>query len=194
MGFEDIQALHEDCILIATEEIARIPVLGDQAQGLLRTHPADQDGRVRPGERLRVVDRVGQLEVFALVSGRVSRPHLRGNLEGLLQHFEAFFDRWEIQAQAFGLVLVPGRADPEIGSPTGKHVQGGDGFDHHGGVAIDHASNQQADLDLLGDSGEEAQGSVAFDHPVLRLTEPGAKLEEVIHDPDAIETALVDRL
>ena len=91
-------------------------------------------------------------------------------------------------------MLVPGGADSEISPPTREYVQRGHRLDHQRRVAVNDAAHQQPDLDLVRDPGEEAQCRIALQHLRFWLAQPRSELEEVVHHPQAIETALVRRL
>jgi hypothetical protein len=58
----------------------------------------------------------------------VAAPHLQADLQGLLEPLEPLADRGERDAQPARLLLVPGGADAEPGTPAGQHVQRGDGL------------------------------------------------------------------
>ena len=75
------------------------------------------------GERLGVVMREIQLVVLAVKWGWIAGKHLVSDLQGLLQLFEAIFQRGEWQPQADSFMFVPGRADPRIGPAPGEHIQ-----------------------------------------------------------------------
>ena len=84
------------------------------------------------------------------------------------------------------LLLVPGRADPEVGAPAGEDVEGGDRLDQQAGVAIGDAGDERPELDPLGARRREGQRAVPFEH--LHLGRPDhADLEEVVHHPEAGE-------
>ncbi len=95
------------------EQVARLRVAGDQEQRLLLPAPADDDGRVGPGQRLRGVERAPEPVVRAVVGAVVVRPHLQADLQRLLEALEALGRRWEEQPEPAGLRLVPRRADAE---------------------------------------------------------------------------------
>ncbi len=59
MPSEDFQPLFDHLVCLGRKEIAGIPILRYEAQGLSRTHTANQDGRMGLAEGLGVIDRVG---------------------------------------------------------------------------------------------------------------------------------------
>jgi hypothetical protein len=101
----------------AGEQIARVAILGDEAQGFLLAPAADQDGRMRLGERLRAVERLSQSKMSAGIRRCLARPHLFGNLQSLLQPLESFLERRERHAEAAGFTREPRRANPQVGPP-----------------------------------------------------------------------------
>jgi transcriptional regulator len=83
----------------AGEQVARVGVLGHEAQRLLLPAAPDHDRGVRPGQRLRRVQRPPQLIVLALVGALVAAPHLQADLQGFLQPLEPLGDRRERDAE-----------------------------------------------------------------------------------------------
>src|SRR5579872_4520258 len=94
-------------------DVARVRVAGHQPEGLLLARAADQDRRVRAAERLRRVQRAGQVVVLAVERRLGARPHLLADEDGLFEPLETLGGGREEQAEAAGLVLVPRRADAE---------------------------------------------------------------------------------
>ena len=79
-------------------------VLCNKAQGLAFATPADKNRG--PVDRLRRTQRLGQLVMLAFEWSVVVRiPHLRADLQSLLESFEAFADRREGHAKATMLTL-----------------------------------------------------------------------------------------
>ena len=81
---EDVELVLEGGV-IAGEQVARIRVLGHHAQRLLLAATPNQDGRVRPLDGLRRVQRLGQLVVLAGKRLDLARPHLQADAQRLLQ-------------------------------------------------------------------------------------------------------------
>src|SRR6185437_8047940 len=99
-------------LVAAGEQVARVGVLGDQAKRLLLAAAPDHDRRVRPGQRLRRVQRPPKRVVLALVGLLVAPPHLQADLQRLLKPLEALGDRGEGYAKSPRFLLVPRGADP----------------------------------------------------------------------------------
>jgi len=103
----------------AGEEVAGLGVPRDQAQRLALARSADHDRRMRLRDSRRMVQRPLQLVVLAAVRGLVAAPHLPADLQRLLQPLESLGNRRERDAEAAGLLLVPGRADAQPGTTAG---------------------------------------------------------------------------
>src|SRR5581483_6934359 len=80
VGAQDIQLVLKSLIAQAREQIARIPVLRHQAQGLFFATPANQNRRMWLAHRPRRVERALELIMLALERPLISRPHLVRNL------------------------------------------------------------------------------------------------------------------
>ena len=78
------------------------------------------------------------------------------------------------------LTLVPGRADAEHRPAAGQHVERRHDLGQQARVAVGDARDDQAKGHALCLAGEEAEGSVALEHRVLRGGEL-LHLEPVIH-------------
>src|SRR5205823_10685086 len=94
----------------AGEEVARLRVAGDHPQRLPLSATADEDRRMRPGQRLRGVQRALELVVPAVERAFVVAPHAQADLQRLLQALEPLGQWGKRNAQAAGLLPVPGRA------------------------------------------------------------------------------------
>src|SRR5581483_7980019 len=170
-----LAVLAQDLQLVAqvgvAEEVARIAVLRHQPQRLALTAAADDDGRVRPLQRLRRVEGALQRVVPAVVRRLVVAPHLQHDLQRLLESLEALADGREGEAEAARLLLVPGRADAEHGPPPGDDVERRHRLGEQRRLAVDHPRHHGEELDLRGAPGEEAEGGVRLQHLVLGGTD-----------------------
>ena len=149
------------------EEVARVAVLRDQAQGLAFAAAADEHRR--PGDRLRRAERLGELVVLALERPVVVRvPHLRADLQRLLEALEPLGERRERDAEARGArARTRPRRCPARPAP-GEHVERGDGLGEQAGVAVGDARDQQAEVDRGRVGGQVAERRVALEHRGLR--------------------------
>jgi len=119
----------------------------------------------------------------------VFRPHLPGDLQGLLQALEALGGAGEGDSQAAMLALEPGGADSKPGPPSREHVQGGGLLDQQTRKAIGHPGHHRAQAHPPGVGRHEGQGGIALQHVHLGRADVG-DLEEVVHDPEAGEAHL----
>src|SRR5262245_11564991 len=103
---------------VAGEQVAGIGVAGHQPQRLLLATATDQDRWMRLTQRRRRAQWLGQRVVLAVDRLRVATPHVRGDLERFLEHFETFSDARKRQPESARLALVPAGADTEPGSTT----------------------------------------------------------------------------
>ena len=174
----------------AREKVARVGVLGDHPQRLLLAAAADHDRRVRPGQRLRRVERALERVVLAAVGLLVAVPHLQADLQGLLQPLEALRDRRERDAEPARLLLVPGRPDAEPRPAVRQHVEGGDDLGQDARLPVDHAGDHGEQLRARGAGGQVAERGVPLEH--LLLGRPHDRdLEEVVHHRDVLEPGVV---
>jgi drug/metabolite transporter (DMT)-like permease len=174
------------------EQVARVGVLRDQAQGLLLPSPADEDRRARRLQRPRDADRLRQLVVLALVGAVVVAPHLLADLQRLLEPLEPLGDRRVRHAEGAVLALVPGRADAEHRPAAGQHVEGGDDLGEQTRVPVGDPADKQAEPQPLGLGGDEVQHRVALEHRVARGREV-LHLEVVVHRGEPAEPGLLGR-
>src|SRR5215213_9824337 len=156
VALQDLQLVTDRPRPTVRKEVASVGVLRNQAQGLLLTRAADHDGGMRTAHGRRVVHRLLEAVMLALIRLDFSRPHLVGDLQGFFQPLEALGGRRERHAQAPGLALVPPRADAEVGAPTREHVEGGGGLQQDARITVVYASNQGAELHPLGDARQVA--------------------------------------
>ena len=113
------------------EEVARVRVLGDQAQRFLFAHAPDQDARAWPAHGLGHIERAFKLVMLpgeGFLATPLALPHLQADPQGFFQALEAFGDRRERNAEPAALRLVPGRADTEPRAAAREDVQGRHGF------------------------------------------------------------------
>src|SRR5205814_8769909 len=95
-------------------------------RSLLRAAARDQDRDARGRDRLRRIHQAHCVELAAVECGlraALALPHLVGDLERLLELLEPLAERWEREAEAARLDLVPGGADPEPGATARQDVQ-----------------------------------------------------------------------
>ena len=174
----------------AGEQVAGLGVAGDEPQRLPLAGAADQDWRMRCRQRLRVVQRPRQLIVPALIRGLVAAPHLQADLERFLQPLEPLGDRRERDAQAPGLLLIPGRADAKPRTAAGQHVERGHDLRQDSRVPVDGAGHEGDQLCPGRAAGQVSQRGVRLEHVVLRRAHH-VDLEEVIHHADELEPGIV---
>jgi hypothetical protein len=167
----------------AGEDVARVGVLGDKPQRLLLPGAADHQVRVRPGQALGRVEGPAELVVLPVERLFGIRPHLEADPDRLLELLEALRRRREVEAEAAGFVLVPGRADAEPDAATGEHVQGGDRLGQQRRLAVDDAGDQGVQQGVLGVRDDEPEGRVGLEHLVLGRAH-AADLPEVVHHAD----------
>src|SRR4051794_21090486 len=80
------QHVHLVCDVVgATEDVARVGVLRDQAQGLPLTTAADHDARPRRADGWRAAQGLVQLVLPTAVRAVVVAPHLQADLDRLLE-------------------------------------------------------------------------------------------------------------
>ena len=137
-------------------------------------------------ERLRVVERPGQLVVGAFEGCVVSAPHLQADLQCLFQALEALGEWREEKAEPCGLLFVPGGADSEHRPAAGEHVEGRHRLRQQAGLAVDDAGDEGEQLHPARGPGEEAEGRRRLEHLLFRTT-ASDHLEEMVHDAYPIE-------
>src|SRR5437879_8909696 len=123
MAAQHVELTLELFITQAREEVAGVAVLRHHPQRLLLAGAADHNGRVRALYGLRRVQRALELVVLAVIWLFVARPHLQRDLQCLFQPLEALGRRGDRHTQPTMLLLVPRRADAEIGAPTREYVE-----------------------------------------------------------------------
>src|SRR6185312_16674650 len=124
--------------------------------------------------------------VLAVIGLGLARPHLKRDLDEFFQPLEALFHWRERNAQPTMLLLIPGSADPEIGSPAREHVEGGSRLDQQTRVAIGDARHHGAQADALCLACGECERAPAFEHLFL-FGANSPNLEEMIHHPQTIK-------
>jgi len=88
------------------------------------------------------------------------------------------------------LTLVPGGADAQEGPATAEHVEGGDDLGEQPGVPVGDAGDEQAEVEVAGLSGQEAERGVALEHRLGWAAER-LHLEPVVHHRQRAHAALV---
>ena len=184
----------EDLELVAAlagvghEDVARVGVLGYEAEGLPLAAAADHDPR--PGQRWRHVDGLRESMVAALDRRPVAGEHRPGDPQRLLELLEPLGARRPRQPQPDRFALVPAGSDGEVGRPVaGEHVQRRGRLHQQAGRAKHGVPDHRPEGDALRRLRQEPERRVRLEHRLLRAAEPGVlgQLEEVIHDPQARE-------
>src|SRR6185369_2613053 len=180
-------------VLRPAEDVRRVRVPGDEAQGLLLATAADHDRDARPRDRLRRVEQVGRLVDAALQTlarTLLALEHLLRDLECLLEHLEAHAERREVESEPHGFLLVPGGAEAQPGTAAGQHVERRRGLDPDARMPVVDAADHQSDARPFRVGADESEGRPALEHRLVdRAHAPD--LEEVVHDPDRIEADIV---
>ena len=107
----------------ATEDVARVCVLGHQPQRLSLPATADEDRDPRAADRLRGIDGVGGHKMRArelAVRAAPLGPHLVGEAKGVLQPFEPILQRGEVEAEALRQDVHAARSRSTRVRPTGR--------------------------------------------------------------------------
>src|SRR6266851_8465864 len=99
----------------AGEQVAGLSVLSDQPQRFALAAAADQDRRVRAGERLRRVQGALKTVMLAGIRAVGIAPHLQADLQGLFEPLEPLSGGRECQPKPVCLIGIPGGADAEPG-------------------------------------------------------------------------------
>src|SRR5207247_11270411 len=135
----------------------------------------------------------GQMVVLARLRFAATCPHLQRYLPGLLHALKAFRHWRKGNAQPLVFLLVPGRSNAKVSASLREDIQGSGGLHQNARIAISDARYQCAKLDATRFAGCEGQRHPPFKH--LIFWRPGeAYLEEMIHDPHAIETGFIGTL
>ncbi len=95
-----------------------------------------------------------------------------------------------VAAFAFGFLLVPGSAEGKIGAAAREHVQRRHRLHENTRIAIDHPGRHRAELHSLGQGSQVSERRVSLQHVVLGWAN-AVDLEEMIHDPEAVEPGIV---
>src|SRR6185436_18216215 len=134
--------------------------------------------------------RAGVLPVELALRPSFTLEHRVRDLKRLLEELEPLAERWEREAQRAGLLLVPGRADPEPRSTTGQHVERRRGLDPESRVAVVDAADHQPEASPGRVGGKEPKGGPALEHRLIDLADT-PDLEEMVHHPDRIEPDII---
>ncbi len=171
------------------EEVAGVRVAGHERKGAVFSHPADEDSG--PVDRGGLVDRRLEAVVAAAERSGVAVPHVGGELEELFEAAEALGRGFERQAEIGGLVGLVAGAHTEPRPTAREHVEGGHDLDQECGRAHGRPGDHGAELHGRGRGGEEAEGGVGLEHRFVDAG-GGVHLQEVVGDPQGVETGLVD--
>jgi glutaryl-CoA dehydrogenase len=180
------------CHLGGVEDIARVRVAGHQPQRLLFPGAADENGRVRPGRRLRGIQGAFQLVVLPVERAVILAPHLQADAQRLIEPFEPFGKRREEQAEPVCFGLVPGRPDAQHRPAARQHVQRGDLLGQQPRLPVDHRRHDREQLDPGGPRGQPAQRGVGLEHLVFwRPDVPD--LPHMVHHANPVHATLLGR-
>ena len=119
------------------EDVAGIRVLGHQAQRLPLPAAADHDRHPGPADGLRRVEQARRRDVRALEWPPplpLPPDHISCAMRSVSSsHSKRSPQRRHREPEPGGLLLVPGRTDPEPGTPAGQDVERGGGLDPEAG-------------------------------------------------------------
>jgi hypothetical protein len=93
----------------------------------------------------RLAERVGQMNLLAIEGHALAVEESAQHDRGLLELIEAILDRQERHPEGAELVLVPARAEPELGAAPAQVVDRDGGFAEHARVSVADAKDQTAD-------------------------------------------------
>src|SRR5205807_8219037 len=111
--------------------------------------------------------------VTAVEGGRVLAEHRSADLQRLLETVQALPGRWEVEAEALVLLLVPGGTDPQDGSSPADDVEGRHHLGDERRVAVGHPGDQRAQLHRarLGRQGTEER--ISLEHRLAGASQRG---------------------
>src|SRR5579859_152439 len=110
-----------------------------------------------------------------------------GDLECLLETFEALLERRKRHSERAMLVFVPGRADAEEAAAFRQYVERGGLLDQNAGVPVGHASDERANTHASGPRRDEAQRGIGLEHRIPIRALARAEGKEVVHDGELVE-------
>ena len=157
--------------LEASPQVVGIRVLRDQLESHLLAAAADQDRESRL-ERRRVVADVDGVVVRAGGRGRLPVEHASQDRQSLAEPAQALrYPGPELDPEIAGFVLVPGRADPQVGTPAADVIQGGCHLGHQGRVPIRVGADHEPDPDPLGGGGPGRDRQPALEERPVRVAD-----------------------
>ena len=187
---QDVQLVPERCAVVGdVEEVARVRVAGDQGQGPLLAHPADE--HPGPGDGNGVVDRLLEPVAGSVERSDVVVPQVRGELQQLLEQHEPFGGALEPQPGHGRLVGLVAGAHTQPGAAAGEHVERGDDLDEQRGRTDRRPRDHGAELHRVGHRSEVPERGVGLEH---RFVDGRGRvhLQEVIGDPQRVDARTVD--
>ena len=182
----DLVAHHVD----SSADVAGVGVLRHQLQGPLLATSADHDAWTALLDRLGQAARIRDRVVLTAERHVVPAEHRPADLHRFLEPVETHLVPRVLEPERIVLDVVPGAADAENGPTLRDDVERGDDLRQQPRVAVGHAGDERAELDPLGASGQRPEQRVGLEHRLVRTAERG-QLEEVVHDPDRVETGLL---
>ena len=169
---------------VGGREVPDVGVARHDAQGELLAAAADDEGRIRLLDRLRLAAGLLELVVAPVEVGELLGPEPPGDLAGLAEAPDALAGRVERDAHALVLVLVPAGADAEIEATVGDHVHRGRHVGMDRGVAVGVARDHQPEAQArrLGRQGRQQR-------PALEAGAIQVALDrrEMIEEPGVLE-------
>jgi hypothetical protein len=138
---------------------------------------------MRPLDRRRGVDLLGQADPLAAERAGLAAPRAMGDLECVLEELEAVGPGPVFDAERLVLALVPGGAEAEVGSAAGQDVERPRLFHEDRRVAVRDAGHECPELHSRRGRGQVRQREPTFQDRVI----PPAELHEMVPDPDRIE-------
>jgi len=134
--------------------------------------------------------RGAEVELAADERLRVAGEHAVGDLQRLFELLEPSGERREGQTQRPGFVVVPGGADSQPRPAAREDVERGRRLDEEARRPIRDCSDERPELDSAGVRRGPGQGAVGLEHRLVGWAEH-LDLEEVIHEPQAVDTSLL---
>ena len=174
------------------EDVRHVGVAGHQPQGPLLATAPDEDGWTAWLHGTRDVAGLVDPVVAAVERRRILGEHGPADLQCLLQPVQPLPVRREIEAQAFVLHVVPGRADTEDGPPRAEDVERRHDLGQVGRVPVGDAGHHGAQPDARGLGRRRAEEGVGVEHGLTRATHR-RQLVEVVHHPDRVVAGLLGR-
>ena len=154
-------------VVVVTDEIRLVGVLGNHAERLLLAAAADHDRNAR--DRGRLVDRFFDFVVFAGEARAFPAKHRHDDLQGFLEFLEALREGAEPKPQRVVFLLEPPRTDPQRGSSARDVVEGRDRLREERRVPVGVARNQCRKAHCRGMLGQSREERIALEHGLVGL-------------------------